>query len=335
MSSGFSFATEQSTSRAFWTTGPGEGRILEAPVASGQPNNTEPWVVVQTLWSGVSRGTESLVFNGQVPQSEFDRMRAPYQEGAFPWPVKYGYANVGQVLEGPDELVGKTVFCLFPHQAVYSVPASAVTPIPAGVPPKRAILAANMETAINGLWDATPAVGDRIAVVGLGVVGLLVSWLASRIPGTQVTAIDTNPARAAVAEALGLEFAAETSADSHDLVIHASGHESGLVTALALAGQEATVLEMSWYGDTPVSVPLGSAFHARRLTLRSSQVGQIPPAHQPRWTYRKRLELALELLQHDVLDHLISGESGFEQMPETMSRILAKSSDTLCHRIKY
>lgn len=335
MSSGSGYSSEQSLSRAFWTTGPGEGRIQEAPVAADQPENNEPWVVVETLWSGVSRGTESLVFNGRVPESEFDRMRAPFQEGAFPWPVKYGYANVGRVLEGPAELIGKAVFCLFPHQACYSVPASAVTPMPHDVPPERAILAANMETAINGLWDAMPAVGDRIAVVGLGVVGLLVSWLASRIPGTQVIAIDTNPARASIAEALGLTFATESSVDNCDVVIHASGNQAGLATALALAGQDATVLEMSWYGDKPVTLPLGEAFHARRLTLRSSQVGQIPPTRQPRWTYRKRLELALDLLQHDILDQLITGETAFEQMPETMSQILANGSDTLCHRITY
>ncbi|MDO6824615.1 zinc-binding alcohol dehydrogenase [Marinobacter sp. 1_MG-2023] len=335
MSSGFSGSSDKNVSRAFWITGPGEGHVREAPVVSGLPDSNESRVVVQTLWSGVSRGTESLVFNGRVPESEFERMQAPFQEGRFPWPVKYGYASVGRVLEGPDELIDKTVFCLFPHQECYSVPASAVTPVPAGVPPERAILAANMETAINGLWDAMPAVGDRIAVVGLGVVGLLVSWLASRIPGTRVTAIDTNPARASVAEALGLTFAAGSSADDHDLVIHASGHESGLKTALTLAGQEGRVLEMSWYGDKPVSIPLGGAFHARRLTLRSSQVGQIPPARLPRWTYRKRLALALELLQYDVLDHLITGETAFHQMPETMSRILAIGNDTLCHRIKY
>lgn len=335
MSSGFNYSSEQSISRAFWITGPREGRILETPIAAGEADTNEPWVFVQTLWSGVSRGTESLVFNAKVPQSEYDRMRAPFQEGVFPWPVKYGYGNVGRVLEGPDELIGKMVFCLFPHQERYSVPASAVTLIPTGLPPERAILAANMETAINGLWDATPAVGDRIAVVGLGVVGLLVSWLASRIPGTRVTAIDTNPARASVAEALGLTFASETLADDHDLVIHASGHASGLTAALALAGQDATLLEMSWYGDKSVSVPLGGAFHSRRLTLQSSQVGQIPPARQPRWTYRKRLGLALELLQHDVLDQLITGETAFEQMPETMSRILADGNDTLCHRINY
>jgi len=307
MSSDSDYSTEESMSRAFWITGPGEGRILETPVASVRPEDSQPSVVVQAMWSGVSRGTESLVFSGGVPQSEFDRMRAPFQEGAFPWPVKYGYANVGRVVDGPDELLGKSVFCLFPHQECYSVPASAVTPIPSGVPPERAILAANMETAINGLWDAVPAVGDRIAVVGLGVVGLLVSWLASRIPGTQV----------------------------NDLVIHASGYESGLETALSLAGQDAMVLEMSWYGDKSVCIPLGGAFHSRRLRLRSSQVGKIPPVRQPRWTYRKRLDLALEILRHDVLDELITGETPFEQMPETMSRILVNGSDTLCHRIKY
>ena len=335
MSSDSDYSTEESMSRAFWITGPGEGRILETPVASVRPEDSQPSVVVQAMWSGVSRGTESLVFSGGVPQSEFDRMRAPFQEGAFPWPVKYGYANVGRVVDGPDELLGKSVFCLFPHQECYSVPASAVTPIPSGVPPERAILAANMETAINGLWDAVPAVGDRIAVVGLGVVGLLVSWLASRIPGTQVTAIDTNPARASVAEALGLNFSTGSSADENDLVIHASGYESGLETALSLAGQDAMVLEMSWYGDKSVCIPLGGAFHSRRLRLRSSQVGKIPPVRQPRWTYRKRLELALEILRHDVLDELITGETPFEQMPETMSRILVNGSDTLCHRIKY
>ncbi|MBK1849853.1 MULTISPECIES: zinc-dependent alcohol dehydrogenase [unclassified Marinobacter] len=335
MSSDSNQPSEQPTPRAFWVTGPGEACIRETPEHHRPLGSGEPWVAVQTLWSGVSRGTESLVFHGRIPQSELDRMRAPFQEGAFPWPVKYGYANVGRVVEGPDELVGRTVFCLYPHQTHYSVPASAVTPIPNGVPPERAILAANMETAINGLWDAMPAVGDRIAVIGLGVVGLLVSWLASRIPGTQVTAIDSNPGRAKIAEALGLSFATESSVDTHDLVVHASGNESGLNTALALAGQDATLLEMSWYGDKFVSVPLGASFHSRRLRFISSQVGQLPPARVPRWTHRKRLELALELLQHEVLDHLISGETPFEQMPETMNRILAGASDTLCHRIKY
>jgi len=327
----------ETMARAWWVTGAGKGEIQETPLKEFDGEQKEELVTVQALYSGISRGTESLVFHGRVPRSEYSAMRAPFQAGDFPWPVKYGYANVGKVIEGPVELVGQTVFCLYPHQNRYRVPASAVTPLPKNLPAERAILAANMETAVNGLWDGAPAVGDRIAVVGLGVVGLLVAWLASRIPGTRVTAIDTNPERQAVAEQLGLTFSSEpgAGADDHDLVIHASGHPSGLETALGLAGQEATIVEMSWYGDQLVPAPLGAAFHPRRMTLKSSQVGQIVPSRVPRWDYRKRLSLALELLQDDALDALITGECRFDDLPKSMARILIDGRDTLCHRVVY
>ncbi|MDY6841297.1 MAG: zinc-binding alcohol dehydrogenase [Pseudomonadota bacterium] len=321
--------------RAWWVTGAGKGEIQETPLVEPGSGEESELVTVQALYSGISRGTESLVFHGRVPRSEYSTMRAPFQSGNFPWPVRYGYANVGKVIEGPAELAGQTVFCLYPHQNRYRVPASAVTPLPKGLPAGRAILAANMETAVNGLWDGAPAVGDRIAVVGLGVVGLLVAWLASRIPGTRVTAIDTNADRQVVAEQLGLTFSSKTAADDHDLVIHASGNPSGLETALGLAGQEATIVEMSWYGDQLVSAPLGAAFHPRRLTLKSSQVGQIVPSRAPRWDYRKRLVLALELLQDEVLDALITGECRFDELPKSMARILIDGRDTLCHRVVY
>lgn len=330
--------SSHAATRAFWITAAGEGKLLNT-LLDAPPNvraaAVGSEVTVQSLYSGVSRGTESLVFHGRVPASEHQSMRAPFQQGDFPWPVKYGYANVGRVVSGPEGLAGKTVFCLYPHQQRYKVPASAVTPLPPGLPASRAILAANMETAVNGLWDAMPCIGDRIAVVGLGVVGLLVAWLASRIPGAQVVALDTNPGREAVARKLGLNFASQSSADDFDLVIHASGESAGLATALGLAGPEATVVEMSWYGDQPVNAPLGAAFHPRRLTLKSSQVGGINPLRQPRWNYRRRLILALDLLQDPVLDALISAETPFEQMPQTMARILASGNDTLCHRIRY
>jgi threonine dehydrogenase-like Zn-dependent dehydrogenase len=292
-------------------------------------------VTVRTLFSGVSRGTESLVFNNQVPAAEYQRMRAPYQEGQFPYPVKYGYANVGEVQDGPGHLLGKPVFCLYPHQQHYRVPASAVTVLPEGLPPGRAVLAANMETAINGLWDAQPAVGDRVAVVGLGVVGLLVAWLVKQIPGTQLLAVDTNESRAEIAEALGLPFTTRASARDCDLVIHASGRSEGLASALSMAGPEARIVELSWYGDKPVTVPLGHAFHPNRLELKSSQVGQIPPRRQPRWSYARRLELALQLLRAPELDNLISGESRFEELPTIASTLLSPAGDALCHRIAY
>lgn len=330
MSSAKKASTRKKT-RAFWVTAAGQGDILDTPLEQ----NAEGGVTVHTLYSGVSRGTEALVFHGRVPSSEHHSMRAPFQQGDFPWPVKYGYANVGRVLSGPAGMMEQTVFCLYPHQQRYQVPVSAVVPLPPGLPAARAILAANMETAVNGLWDAMPGVGDRIAVVGLGVVGLLTAWLASRIPGVRVTTIDTNLQRAAVAQKLGLQFSCHSNADDFDLVIHASGQSAGLATALGLAGPEATVVEMSWYGDQPVSAPLGAAFHPRRLTLKSSQVGGINPMRQPRWDYRRRLTLALDLLQDPVLDVLISSECSFDDMPRVMPQILAPGNDTLCHRICY
>ncbi len=324
--------SETRSARAFWTIGAGQGRIVTAEVPSVQGEG----VLVRALFSGVSRGTEALVFRGEVPPSEHAAMRAPFQEGDFPFPVKYGYASVGRVEEGPADLVGKAVFCLHPHQDLYRVPADAVTPLPDGVPPGRAVLAANMETAVNGVWDAAPGPGDRIVVVGAGVVGLLAAWLCRHTAGARVTAVDVNPAREPVARALGLDFATDAPADaSADLVIHASGTAAGLRSALAAAGLEATVVELSWYGAGEVGLPLGQGFHSRRLTLKSSQVGRVPPSRAPRWDTRRRMALALALLREPALDALVSGESAFEDLPAVMATLARDPGDTLCHRIRY
>lgn len=325
---------------AFWTVPPGAGELRTEALPAMRTGD----VRVRTLYSGISRGTESLVFRGEVPASEYQRMRAPFQQGDFPGPVKYGYISVGVVEDGIGQpaaaLRGRTVFCLHPHQQRYVVPADAVVPLPDGLPAARAVLAANMETAINAVWDAAPSVGDRIAVIGAGVVGTLVAWLCARIPGTQVELIDIDPRRAALAAALGLAFrgpgtAATAGAPECDLVIHASGCAAGLRSALALAGLEATVVEMSWFGQQAVALPLGEAFHAKRLTLRSSQVGHLPPARLPRWSYRRRMELALSLLVDHDLDALISGESDFADLPELMPALAADGTGVLCHRIRY
>ena len=296
-------------------------------------------VTVRTLFSGISRGTESLVYRGAVPKSEHVRMRAPFQEGSFDGPVKYGYSNVGIVEAGPAALVGRPVFCLYPHQTRYVVPESSVHPLPAAVPPRRAVLTANLETAINGLWDAGPRIGDRICVVGGGVVGLLVGWLAAALPGCAVQLVDTNPARATIARDLGLAFAgADEAAPDADLVVHASGNPAGLALALQLAGTEATVLEMSWYGSQPVSLPLGEAFHSRRLALRSSQVGAIAPAQRARWSHARRLRLALDLLADPRLDQLVGGETPFDELPALMARLAAGDPalrDALCECVDY
>jgi threonine dehydrogenase-like Zn-dependent dehydrogenase len=320
------------TARQFFIHSPGLGEIVTADLAPRQDGE----VLVRALYSGISRGTEALVFRGEVPVSQREAMRAPFQEGEFPGPVKYGYSSVGEVLEGPSELEGRAVFCLYPHQDLYCVPASAVAPLPAGLPEGRAVLAANMETALNAVWDARPGPGDRIVVVGAGVVGLLVAFLCERLPGARVVTFDIDPGRADVADALGLSFTAEPPVGAEaDLVVHASGHESGLRTALAAAGTEATVLELSWYGNKSVTLPLGEAFHSRRLTLKSSQVGRIPADRAVRWDPRRRMAQALELLLDPRLDALISGESDFEDLPRALSRLSRDPAGVLCHRVRY
>lgn len=318
--------------QAFWLVEPGRGEIR--PVAL--PDVGEGEVRVRTTSSGISRGTESLVFSGRVPASQHEAMRAPYQDGDFPAPVKYGYLSVGVVEEGPAELLGRTVFCLFPHQTEYVVPAASVVPVPEDVPPDRAVLAGTVETAVNALWDAAPLVGDRVAVVGAGMVGCSVARLLAGIPGTEVTLVDTEPGRAEVAAALGLAFAPpEEAPDGLDLVVHASATEDGLRRSLELLATEGTLVELSWYGDREVALPLGEAFHSARLTIRASQVGMVAPARRGRRTYADRLALALDLLRDPAFDALLTGSSPFRELPDVMAAIASGELPGLCHTIRY
>jgi len=318
--------------RAFWVRSPGEGEIRS--VALPEPGPDE--VLIRTLWSGVSRGTETLVFRGEVPASQYAVMRAPFQEGDFPGPVKYGYLNVGVVEEGLAALVGRTVFCLYPHQTAYVVPADAVVAVPEGVPPARAVLTGTVETAVNALWDAAPLVGDRITVVGAGMVGCCVAGILARFPGTTVQLVDVNPDRAGVASALGVEFAPPAgAAGARDLVIHASATSAGLQLSLELLRPEGTVIELSWYGDREVGLPLGGSFHSGRLSIRSSQVGVLSPARRAGRTFADRLALALDLLHDPAFDALLSGESPFEQLPEVLAGLAAGTRPALSHLITY
>lgn len=319
------------TGRAFWIDSPGKGAIRDVAL----PERGEDEVLVRTLFSGVSRGTETLVFRGGVPVSQHTAMRAPFQEGDFPAPVKYGYLNVGVVEEGPEALAGRTVFCLYPHQTRYVVPAGAVTPVPDTVPAERAVLAGTVETAVNALWDAAPLVGDRIAVVGGGMVGCSVAALLARFPGVRVQLVDADPSRARIAEALGIGFASpEDALGDCDLVVHASATEQGLTRSLELLTAEGTVIELSWYGDRQVSLPLGEAFHSRRLVIRSSQVGTVSPA-RPNRTYADRLAVALDLLADPALDALVTGESAFQDLPDVLPKLASGDIPALCHRVRY
>ncbi|MGI9494204.1 MAG: zinc-dependent alcohol dehydrogenase [Geminicoccaceae bacterium] len=317
---------------AFWVFGPHQGALRAEQIGAPGPDE----VLVEALASAVSRGTETLVFQGRVPPSQHAKMRAPFQEGDFTFPIKYGYASVGRVLKGREDLLGQRVFCLYPHQNRYVVPADAVVPLPESVPTERAVLAANMETALNGLWDVPPRIGDRIAVIGCGVVGALAACLAADVPGTWVEMIDINPEKSMLARALDLPFTLsdEVSGEA-DLVIHASGNPEGLKTALEIASFEATILDLSWYGDKPVTLQLGESFHSRRLKIISSQVGSVAPAMRSRWNHRDRLALALRLLADDMFDALLMPSKHFSQLPAIMSNLANGDEDVMCQVVTY
>jgi hypothetical protein len=291
---------------------------------------------VRTLFSGISRGTERLVLGGRVPQAEWTTMRAPLQAGDFPFPVKYGYSAVGIAEDARHELLGRIVFCLHPHQDRFDALQSMLIPVPEGVPPQRATLAANMETALNAIWDSGAGPADRIAVIGAGTLGLLVGVLAARLPGAVVTVCDIEPSRARIVRHLGLRFARPSHAPRDcDVVFHASASDGGLAAALACAGVEATVVEMSWYGDRTISAGLGGGFHARRLRLIGSQVGMVSPSRRARWPHTRRLAAALDLLRDERLDALIGQVIDFADAPRLLPALLADGALGLAPVIRY
>lgn len=318
--------------QALWYVAPGRVEIREERLAAPRPGE----VRVRALFGALSRGTEAMVLAGRVPESEFERMRAPFMGGHFPFPIKYGYATVGRIENGPQERLGRIVFALHPHQHLFNIPESAIVALPETVPPQRAVLAANMETALNAVWDSAAGPADRIAIVGAGTVGALVAFLCGGLAGAEVMLVDINERRAELAQKLGVRFAKpETAKGDCDLVVHASGTAAGLRTALALAGEEATVLELSWYGDTPVAAPLGGAFHSRRLRLISSQVGQVASSHRPRWTHNRRLAAAIDLLADSRLDALLAPMVSFYDLPRRLPDILDARNGVVCQLISY
>lgn len=318
--------------RALWYVAPGRTELRETAIPA--PGAGE--VLVRTLYSGISRGTERLVFEGKVPPAERQRMRMPTQEGEFPFPVKYGYAAVGAVEAGNPAFIGRTVFALHPHQTQFVIPESAAVPVPDAVPARRAVLAANIETALNVLWDGEAKAGQKIAVIGGGIVGLLVAALAARPFDADVTLIDKEPEREALASKLGAAFALPAAAPhGFELVVHTSASDAGLALALDIAAFEATVVEASWYGDRPVSAPLGGAFHSQRLKLVSSQVGAVASSHRARYTHRQRMDEAMRLLADGRFEALIGEEIPFDQLPQQMPRLLAPDAPGVGALVKY
>lgn len=321
-----------SAAKALWYEGGGQAVLRTEALSPPQTGEA----LVRTRYSLVSRGTERLVFTGAVPKSEWGRMRAPLQAGDFPFPVKYGYAAVGDVVDGPDELSGRTVFALHPHQDHFVAAQSWLVPVPESVPARRAVLAANMETALNAVWDGGVLPGQQIVIVGAGIVGLLVAYLCALVPGTAVTIADILPERRQLAEAFGARFCPPDALPANaDLVFHSSAHPAGLNAAIAAAGHEATIVELSWYGEKRVEIGLGDHFHAGRLKLISSQVGHVSPAMRARWTHRRRIEKALTLLADPRLDLLLDQEIAFAHMPAACPALFAPSAPGLTALIVY
>ena len=309
---------------ALWYVGPGRVELRPAPLP---PRAADEALVVMRA-SALSPGTERLVLAGRVPESQYATMRAPLMQGDFPYPVKYGYAAVGVVEDGPGPLIGQRVFVLHPHQRRFLAPAAMCIAIPDAVPDARAVMAANMETALNILWDAAPLPGERVLVIGAGIVGLLAVALLSRIPGLTLTVIEPDPRRAAMAAALGAECCTPSAAPTgQELILHASGAPDGLVLALGAAGFEARIVEASWYGSRPVTLPLGEAFHQKRLRLISSQVGAVAPSMRGRRSHAERLALALALLADPRLDTLHGVVARFEELPDRLPELLAPGAE--------
>lgn len=316
---------------AFWVETPGRGGLRTEEIRDPLPGE----VLMRTVYSGISRGTESVVFRGEVPIGEHERMRAPFQSGDFPGPVKYGYLNVGVVEDGPPALRGRAAFTLFPHQSRFVVPESAVAVVPEGVPARRAVLAGAVETAVNVLWDAAPLVGDRLTVVGAGMIGCAVARLAREIPGIDVELVDVDRSKATVCAALGVAYAHPDEAGlDRDLVVEASGSQEGLQFALEAAATEGEIIVASWFGDRGIRLNLGEDFHSRRLVIRSSQVGMVAPRRRSTHTTRTRLELALRLLRDPGFDALLTDSSSWRDLPEVMAAVAA-GEPGLCHTIDW
>ncbi len=293
-------------------------------------------VRVRALFGALSRGTESLVYRGEIPESEYQRMAAPWMGGTFPYPVKYGYCHVGRIEDGPADWIGQRVFALRPHESMYVAALKDVVPLPVGLTPERAVLSANMETALNAVWDASPGPGDQILIVGGGVVGCLIAYLCAGLKGANVTLVDINPDRASVATALGVQFALPQNAPKEcDVVFHCSASAAGLATAIGAAGEEAQVLELSWFGNREISLSLGGAFHSRQIRLQSSQVGHISATRRPRWTHRRRLQAAMGMLIDERLDVLLTHSVDFEDLPDQLPNLLGSKSQALCSLIRY
>ena len=287
-------------------------------------------VLVRALASGVSQGTELLLYRGQGPTPFDPSLDAP---GAPMYPRRYGYAWVGEVVDGPSDRLprGTRVFALAPHGDLHAINVGDARPIDASIPPRRAVLAASLETAVTCVWDSGVQLGDAVVVLGGGVVGLLVARLAAAAGG-RVRVVEPSPRRRAVAQALGVEAVSPEEDDPRadaDVVVEATGNPAVLDRAIAHAAHEAVVVVASFYGARVAPVALGADFHRRRLRLLSSQVSSLPASRAARWTTARRFDLVRSLLRDRSLDALVEGAHSFDDARAVFERLDGAPGDAI------
>lgn len=317
--------------RSFWLTEKGRGVLRRETLPAPAPG----WCVVQTLFSAVSPGTERLVALGKVPAALREEMACPYMGGGFPFPVKYGYSLVGEVIDGPPKLRGRRVHILHPHQDVCVVRVEDARPLPDSLPPARATLASNMETAVTAAWDSGVVLGERVLVVGFGIVGALVAHVLGRGPAVEVEVVDRRPDRRRLAEAMGFRASGAPGPDAYDLAFDTSGSPSGLQAAIDAVGVEGRVVAVSWYGTEPARLALGGTFHSRRKRILSSQVSRIPGALQPRFDRARRTALVFRLLESPELDRLMGPRVPFAELPKAYETLVGRTPEGLSPLIVY
>ncbi len=301
-------------------------------------------VLVATEYSGISSGTELLAYRGEMdPELPLDETLGALA-GTFAYPFRYGYSAVGRVLRPAGALrEGQLVFAFHPHQDRFVVDACQAVPVD-GVDPRTATLYPLVETALQVCLDAAPRLGETVVVVGLGAVGILVAALLGRA-GAGVLGSEPLAARRATATAFGVRAVApdqlgeavarETGGRGADLLVEASGNPEALAWSLALLAHEGVALVCSWYGTKPAVLPLGAAFHRRRLAIRSTQVSTLPAALTARWDRRRRAELAWRLVGELPLPVLATHEFPFEQAADAYACLDSAAGNPIHVALRY
>jgi len=318
--------------RSLWHLSDSQSVIKENTAQNPSPS----FLKIQSHFSLISTGTERLVACGEVPGSVHDDMKVPYMEGAFPFPIKYGYSLVGKVITEGHSMTGKLVHAMHPHQDFCLINESDLFEIHSNIPAQRATLASNLETALTAVWDAQVNIGDRVLIVGFGLIGSLIARLLSFIPAIYFQIIEIDKERIQHAEKLGFPVSAILRKHSKfDIAFHTSATAEGLQTCIDGVGLEGKIIELSWYGKKPVKINMGGSFHSQRKQIISSQVGKLPSKYNARWDMKRRKKVVFELLENALFDQQITHFIKFVDTPTFFADLRAGKAKGLAYCIEY